>query len=147
MKELFLILRILAFALAASGLGVLAILVFLQSAAEFAKESVSAVASVATLVASGFQNNRPVRQAAGWVFSAQQAGVGCVFVMMIVSVFYPSTKILLHGIALAALLFGAWFVWTFIINSSIEVVFVPFLGLWMIYYTACLYWGKELGNW
>ena len=147
MKELFLILRILAFALAASGLGVLAILIFLQSAAEFAKESASAVASVATLFASGFQNNRPVRQSAGWVFSAQQAGVGGVFVMMIISVFYPGTKILLHGIAVAAVLFCAWFVWTFVTNSRIEVVFVPFLGLWLIYYTPCLYWGKELGNW
>ena len=99
MKEPFLILRILTGVASVAGLGVLFVLIFLQSAASFAKESVQAVGSVATMFASGFQKNPPLQKAAGWVFTMPQAGVGCLLLLMLLSAFYPSNKMLLHPVA------------------------------------------------
>src|ERR1039457_5044352 len=139
MKTFFLFLRVTTGMLATGALLILLGIVLLRSSATFAKESVGALGYVAALFTSGFTKGTAPK-AAGWVVSLPQAGVALLFVAMAVSLFLPGAKIFLHLIAVLAGLAVVWYVRMMLTEVKLEILCLPLLAAWFVYYLMCLFW-------
>lgn len=139
MKTLFLILRITTGLMASGALLILLAIVLLRSGAAFAKESAGAIGYVASLFTSGFTKGTAPK-AAGWVVSLPQAGLTLLFVAMLVTLFLPGTKILLHLVAVLAGLAVVWYLRMLLTQVQLEIFCLPLLVVWFVYYTMCLCW-------
>jgi len=139
MKALFLILRITTGLMATGALLMLLAIVLLRSGAACVKESAGAIGYVASLFTSGFTKGTAPK-AAGWVVSLPQAGLALLFVAMLVTLFLPGTRILLHLVAALAGLTVVWYVRMQLTELRLEIFCLPLLVVWFIYYAMCLCW-------
>lgn len=141
MKNLFLLLRILTGLSVSTALLVLLLIVLLRSGAAFMKESVGVVGYVAQLFTSGFTKGTTPPPPRGWVVGLPQFGMATLFVGMIVSLFHPDARILLHVIAAAAVVAVIWYVQMMLTdNVKLEILCLPLLAIWFFYYAMCLFW-------
>jgi hypothetical protein len=142
MKNLFLLLRVLAGLSASTALVVLLAIVLLRSGAAFMKESAGVVGYIVQLFTSGFtKGTTPPR---GWVVGLPQVGMAALFVAMIVSLFHPDARILLHVIAALAGVAVVWYTRTLLIDDvKLETLCLPLLAVWLLYCAMCLFWNSN----
>ncbi|MBI3879389.1 MAG: hypothetical protein HY301_04915 [Verrucomicrobia bacterium] len=140
MKTLFLILRVTTGMLAVGALGILLAAILLRSGGAFLKESVGLAGYVAKLFTSGFTEGTRPKEPAGWIVAAPQAGLALLFVAMLVSVFLPGTRWLLHLTAAVAAMAVIWYVRMVLTEVRLEILCVPLLVALFIYYAVCLFW-------
>lgn len=152
MITLFLLLRYLAGPMLASAILVMVAIMFLHSAANFAKEGVGVMGYVIALFTSGFTQGTPPPEARGWIASLPQIGLIMLFIAMIASLFYPGSKIFLHVVAVMAIAATFWYVRMIFTGVQLEILCLPVLPVWFTYYAICLFWrglfwrGPSLSN-
>ena len=139
MKTFFLLWQLLTGMLATAALLILLVIVLVRSSAAFAKESAGAIGYVASLFTSGFTKGTAPK-AAGWVVSLPQLGLALLFVAMLVTLFLPGTRILLHLVAALAGLTAVWYVRMMLTEVQLEILCLPLLLVWFVYYALCLFW-------
>ena len=139
MKIFFQIWQVLTGVMATGAMLILLLIVCLRSTAAFAKESVGAVGYVATLFTSGFTKGTAPK-AAGWVVGWPQAGLALLFVAMLVTVFQPGAKNFLHLVAVLTGVAAVWYVRMLMTEARLEVLCLPLLLAWFIYYLLCIFW-------
>jgi hypothetical protein len=145
MKSVFLILRLLTGAALFTALLLVSAIVLLRSFGTFAKESAGVLIYVTELFSSGFTKGTAPKDPAGWVISWPQAALAALLISMIVSLFLPDSKTFLHSVAASAslaVLAGAWWMRT---GLKLEILCLPMLALWFIYYVFCLFWKPSGG--
>lgn len=140
MKTLFLLWRVLTGLTATSALLILLAIVLLRSGAAFMKEGVGVVGYVAKLFTSGFTEGTPPKEPAGWVIALPQAGLAILFASMFVSVFQPGARIFLHVVAVLTGVAVIWYVRMMVTEVTLEILCVPVLVVWLIYYALCVFW-------
>ena len=140
MNVLFLLVRVTTGLMATGALLILLAIVCLRSGAAFAKESVGVLGYVAALFTSGFTRGTPPRDPAGWVVSLPQAGLAILFAAMLVSLFLPGAKIFLHVVAVLAVLAVIWYVRMLLTEVKLEILCLPLVAVWYIYYALCIFW-------
>jgi hypothetical protein len=141
MKNLLLLLRILTGLSISTALVVLLAIVLLRSGAAFTKESVGVVGYVAQLFTSGFTKGTPPPPPRGWIISLPQVGMAALFIAMIVSLFHPDARILLHVIAAMAGVAVIWYARMLLTDDvKLEILCLPLLAVWFFYYAMCLFW-------
>ena len=139
MKTFFLLWQVLTGMMATAALLILLAIVLLRSGAAFAKESVGVIGYVGTLFTSGFTKGTAPKTA-GWVVSWPQVGLALLFVAMLVTLFHPGAKIFLHLVAVLAGLTVVWYVRMMLTQVQLEILCLPLLVVWFIYYAMCLFW-------
>ena len=140
MKNLFLILRLLTGLSVSTALVILLAIIFLRSGAVFMKEGVGVICYVAQLFTSGFTKGTAPPKPRGWIVSLPNVGLAILFVAMIVSLFHPDAKILLHLIAAMAGVALIWYVRMMLIEVKLEILCLPLLAVWFFYYAMCIFW-------
>jgi hypothetical protein len=141
MKNLFLLLRILTGLSVSTALLVLLTIVLLRSGAVFLKEGVGVVGYVAQLFTSGFTRGTTPPPPRGWVVGLPQVGMAVLFGAMIVSLFHPDARILLHIIAAMTGVAVVWFARMLLTDDvKLEILCLPLLAVWFFYYAMCLFW-------
>lgn len=138
MKIIFVMVQVLAGLMSAGGLLILGVIVLLRSSLAFAKEGAGVIGYVVSLFTSGFTKGTPPPEPAGWVAGLPQAGLAALLVAMLVSVFLPGARVYLHGIAAAAVLAAAWLLVLVLTGPRLEVLCLPSLAVWTVYYGLCL---------
>ena len=139
MKTFFLLWQLLTGMMATAALLILLAIVLLRSSAAFAKESVGVLGYVASLFTSGFTRGTAPK-AAGWVVSWPQAGLALLFVAMLVTLFQPGARIFLHVVAALAGVAVVWYVRMMLTELKLEILCLPLLAAWLVYYLMCLFW-------
>ena len=140
MKLAFLFLKAATALSSVVALGILAIIVLLQSFATFAKESLGVLGALAVMLTSAFQKSPQVKDPTGWDISRPQIALGILFLSMLVSVFVPGAKIFLHTVAVMAALAVGGCLWISFATPRTELIYLPFLCVWFAYYLACYNW-------
>ena len=140
MKTLFLLWRVITGLTATSALLILLAIVCLRSGAQFMKEGVGVAGYVARLFTSGFTEGTPPKKPAGWVVALPQVSLAILFAAMIVSVFLPGARIFLHVVAALAGVAVIWYVRMMLTEVELEILCVPVLVVWLIYYALCVFW-------
>jgi hypothetical protein len=141
MKSLFLLLRILTGLSVSTALVVLLAIVLLRSGAVFLKEGVGVLGYVAQLFTSGFTKGTTPPPPRGWVVAFPQVGMAALFVAMMVSLFHPDAKILLHIIAALAGIALIWYARMLLADDvKLEILCLPLLAVWFFYYAMCIFW-------
>lgn len=140
MKALFILLRIMTGLSVTSAIVVLLGIVLLRSGAVFLKEGVVTLGYVAKLFMSGFTEGTPPEAPRGLVVSMPQVGLAVLFVAMIVSVLLPGARILLHAVAAMAGLAMIWYVRLVLTDVKLEILCLPLLAVWFLYYVMCIFW-------
>jgi len=144
MKTLFLLLRILTGLSVSTALVVLLAIILLRSGAVFLKESVGVAGYVAQLFTSGFTRGTAPPPPRGWVVGLPQGGLAVLFGAMIVSLFHPDAKILLHIIAIMAGVAVIWYVRMLVMDDvKLEILCLPLLAVWFFYYAMCIFWSSN----
>ena len=139
MRFLFYLLRASSGLASLAALGILVLLILLQSAGAFLKESAGVVKSVAVLFTSGFTKSTHLDQPSGWNVHSHQAALVILFGAMLISIFMPGTKLFLHALAVLAGAAIVWCLWTR------AFWYLPSIAVWFSYYAACIYWtGRTL---
>ena len=139
MITLVLLLRYLTGLMLASAILVMVAIMFLHSAANFAKEGVGVVGYVISLFTSGFTQGHAPPDPRGWIASLPQIGLVLLFMAMIVSLFYPGAKVFLHVVAVMAIAATVWYVRMIFTDVQLEILCLPVLPVWFIYYAICLF--------
>ena len=140
----FLVLRTLTGFASLIALGILALIVMAQTLFQSAKETVDIFAAVAVLFTSAFQKTRPVRDHIALNILPHQIALVFIFLLMLVSTFFPGAKVFLHSVAVLGALAAAWCVWITVATPGEETIFVPFLGMWFLYYAICALWAWKV---
>jgi len=140
MKTLFLLLRILTGLSVSTALVILLAIVLLRSGGAFLKEGVGVLGYVARLFTSGFTKGTPPQDPRGWIVSLPQVGLAALLVAMIVSLFLPEAKILLHIVAVLAGVAVIWYVRMMLTKVKVEILCLPLLAVWFFYYAMCIFW-------
>ena len=140
MITLVLLLRYLTGLMLAFAILVVVAIMFLHSAANFAKEGVRVLGYVISLFTSGFTQGNAPPDPRGWIASLPQLGLVLLFMAMIVSLFYPGAKVFLHVVAVMAFVATIWYVRMIFTNVQLEILCLPVLPVWFIYYAICLFW-------
>lgn len=140
MSTLFLLLRFLTGLMLAAAILVLVAIMFLHSAANFAKEGVGILGYVVSLFASGFTKGTAPAEPRGWIASMPQISLVMLFIAMIVSLFYAAAKTLLHVIAVMAVAATIWYLRMIFTDIQLEILCLPVLPIWFTYYAICLFW-------
>jgi hypothetical protein len=125
---------------AAGALLVLLAIVLLRSGLQFMKEGVGVLGYVAALFTSGFTKGTPPKDPAGWIVSPQQAGLAVLFVAMLFTLFHPGARIFLHVVAAMAAIAVIWYVRMMLTEAKLEILCVPLLVIWFLYYAVCIFW-------
>ncbi|GEM_PF-1803667 len=124
----------------ACGLLVVLLIVLLHSAANFAKEGVGVLGYVASLFASGFTAGTRPPEPRGWITSLPQVGLALLFVSMMATLFFPGAKVALHVVAAMAFVALIWFLRMMLMDLQLEILCLPFVLIWFIYYAWCIFW-------
>ncbi len=140
MITLVLLLRYLTGLMLASAILVLVAIMFLHSAANFAKEGGVVLGYIISLFTSGFTQGTAPPDARGWIASVPQIGLVMLFLAMIVSLVYPGAKIFLHVVAVMAIAATIWYLRMIFTDVQLEILCLPVLPVWFIYYAICLFW-------
>ena len=140
MKNLFLLLRILTGLSVSTALVVLLAIVLLRSGAVFLKEGVGVIGYVAQLFTSGFTKGTAPPPPRGWVVSLPQGGLAVLFVAMIVTLFHPDARILLHVVAAMTGIALIWYVRMMLTEVKLEILCLPLLAVCFFYYAMCIFW-------
>ena len=69
-----------------------------------------------------------------------QAGLALLFVAMLVTLFQPGARFFLHVVAALAGVAGVWYVRMMLTELKLEILCLPLLGAWLVYYLMCLFW-------
>ena len=139
MNGLFLVIRGLAGLASVGALLLLGAVVLLRSGLAFAKEGAGVLGYVLALFTSGFTKGTPPKEPAGWVIGLPQAGLVVLFVAMLVSVFLPGTRWLLHVTAVMAGLALLWYGQMLRTEPRLEILCLPFVAVWLGFYAVCLF--------
>ena len=67
-------------------------------------------------------------------------GLAALLVAMIVSLFLPEAKILLHIVAVLAGVAVIWYVRMMLTEVKLEILCLPLVGVWFLYYAMCIFW-------
>jgi hypothetical protein len=110
---------------------------FINNLIGLIKGGVKTIAAVVTTFASGFQKS-PEAPGPSIEFSPLLMGVAITFLAMFASVFMPGQRIFLHIVAVMAVVAGAWDVWRSTTTPTHEILYLPVVALWLIYYAMCL---------
>lgn len=141
MKSLFLLLRILTGLSVSTALVLLLAIVLLRSGATFLKEGVGVVGYVAQLFTSGFTRGTTPPPPRGWIVALPQGALAALFITMILSLFHPDERILLHVVAAMAGVALVWYARMLLTNNvKLEILCLPLLAVWFLYYAMCLFW-------
>ena len=139
MSALFFIMRIVTGIASLGAFALLSLVLFLRGAASTAKDGMQVLGYVTKLFATAFTEGTAPR-AAGWHISAWQIMIGTLALAMLVSVFTPGTRWLLHSVAALAVVVMIGYARMIFTGMSMEIVCLPFLAVWFGYYAMCLFW-------
>lgn len=145
MNVLFVIIRIFAGLASVMAFGVLSLVVFARDTASTAREGVRVLGHTAKLFASGFTAGA-APEIETWHIGPFQIAIGVLSLAMLVSVFTPGSRWLLHSIAVLAAIVTAGYarmIWT---GPNLEIACAPFLAVWFGYYAACLFLRGNAGS-
>jgi hypothetical protein len=132
------LLRLVTGLLSIGGMVLISLLILLRSTWQFAKEGAGVLGYVAQLFTSGFTKGTPPPEPAGWIASVPQIGLLILFATMLVSLFFPTTKTFLHVLAAATGVASLWYAWMLCTQVRVEIVCLPTLVVWFVYYAVCL---------
>jgi hypothetical protein len=135
---LFLLVRILTGVTVSGALVIVLLIVFLHSAANFAKEGVGVIGYVAALFTSGFTKGVPPPEARGWMVNVPQIGLAILFTSMLASLFLPGARTLLHVVAAMGAVTLIWYARMIFNGPQLEVLCLPLFPIWYVYYGLCL---------
>lgn len=144
MHIVFNLLRVITGLMASGALLILMAIVLLRSSLQFAKEGIGVLAYVSRLFTSGFTQGTPPGDPAGWIVSLPQGSLALLFVAMIISLFFPGAKILLHSTAGLAAIACLWYLRMTLVGPQLEILCLPVLAAWFAYYGMCLFWARPL---
>jgi hypothetical protein len=138
MTILLQLLRAVSGLAALAALAVLLLIVFLHRAAAFAKEGLGVLGYVVSLFTSGFtQGVAPERS--GWAVSIPQIFLAILFAGMIVTVFAPAERTLMHCVAAMTAAATVWYIRMMLKDLHLEILCLPALPVWFCYYAASLW--------
>jgi hypothetical protein len=101
------------------------------------KVGVKTFVAVVTIFASGFQKS-PAAPAPHVDFSPLLMGIVITFLAIFASVFTPGQKVFLHIVAVMAVFAGGWDIYRSSTTPNHEILYLPVIVLWFIYYGICL---------
>ena len=113
------------------------LVMFVRDTASTAKQGAQVLGYVVRLFASAFTEGT-APSAAPWRMGPWQIGIGLVSLAMIASVFTPGTRWFLHATAAFAAIVLLGYARMIIAGLTMEIVCLPFLAVWFVYYAACL---------
>jgi hypothetical protein len=115
----------------------LALVVFVRDAASTARQGAEVLGYVVKLFATAFtEGTAPTSDP--WRIGAWQIAIGVVSLAMFASVFTPGTRWFLHSVAALAAIVMLGYARTMLTGLTMEIVCLPFLAVWFVYYAACL---------
>lgn len=121
-------------------LGILALVVAIQSAAASVKQMAGILWAVGALFTSGFQKSPHLKDSSVLDISWLQVLLAIVFLSMFVSAFLPGAKIFLHLVAFLGAVAASWCVWVTVTSPRTELIYLQFMGVWFAYYSVCVLW-------
>ncbi|MBY0505227.1 MAG: hypothetical protein K2X03_15040 [Bryobacteraceae bacterium] len=142
----FLLFRYLTGLMLSVGLALLLLITLFHSAVNFAREGAGVLGYVVALFSSGFTKGTRPPDPRGWITSMPQVGLALLFLAMIVSLFYPSLKALLHTVAAMGLVALAWYARMMGTEWHLEILCLPLIPLWFLYYGLCLFWFRPVAT-
>jgi hypothetical protein len=144
MKWAFLAFQFFMGAVFSLGLLILLSIVLLRNAGAFVRESADVFTYVVELFTSGFTQGTAPKGAVGWTTFWPQAVLTALFIAMIVSLFFPDSRTFLHSLALVtAITLLACAGWMRE-GMKMEIVCLPLMALWYLYYASCLWWKPSI---
>ena len=75
-----------------------------------------------------------------WHIGPWQIMIGVLALAMLVSVFTPSSRWLLHSVAALAMIVMIGYARMIFTSVSLEIICLPCLSVWLGYYALCLCW-------
>ncbi|MDX6765723.1 MAG: hypothetical protein SFU85_02930 [Candidatus Methylacidiphilales bacterium] len=142
MNTLFLVTRILAALASVAGLALAGLIWFVRDTLQLAKEGVGVLGYVIQLFTSGFtQGTAPEQVGSGWISALPQAGLAVLFLAMLVAVFLPESRPVLHAVGLAVALTAGALLFCVFTTPRLEVLTLPLLLVWAGYYLIAV-WKK-----
>jgi hypothetical protein len=136
-KIAFFILRLLIALGALAMLAGTAVVFLFENFVGLIKGLAAVAVSVTRLFASGFRTSTDM-PAPSTVVSPILAGLAIAFLSIFASVFMPGQKIFLHIVAVMAVLTAVWDIHRAATTPNTEVLCLPVIVLWFIYYGICL---------
>jgi hypothetical protein len=138
LKAAFLLLRVLTAIASLAALAGTLIVIFVKGAFAFAKEGAQVAIALAKIFASAFQRSSPAPPHEH-ILTIPLVGLLILFSSMFVSVFTPNQKIFLHIVAAMAVATTAWRISIMIHTADNQLLFLPAIAVWFIYYAICFY--------
>jgi hypothetical protein len=136
-KVAFILLRIAVGIASLASLAVTGLVILVIAFFNLAKGFLGAIGAAVVTFASAFQKSPDVPDPDPGI-PLSLIGLAIFFVTMFASVFTPGQKIFLHLVAGMALIAGIWEIWRVTHEPQAQVLYLPVIGLWMIYYAVCL---------
>ena len=133
MNTLYVIMRIIAGLAALAALVLISLIVFLRDAAATAKQGAKVLGYVAKMFATAFTEGTAPREA-GFQLGVWPVLIAVLALAMIVSVFTPGTRWLLHGVALLGAIVIGGYARMIPGGLELEILCLPFLIVWFGYY-------------
>ncbi|MEO8360610.1 MAG: hypothetical protein ABI672_11320 [Vicinamibacteria bacterium] len=140
----FAILRVGVGLTSIASFALVALVVFARDAASTAREGAQVLGYVAKLFATAFtEGSAPTT--APWRIGAWQITIGLFSLAMFASVFTPGSRWFLHTVAVVATVVMLGYARTVFTGLTMEIVCLPFLAAWFLYYSACLFRNASSG--
>jgi hypothetical protein len=136
-KVAFIILRVLVGIAAFASMAITGVVIFVIGAFHLLKGGLGALADVVTIFASGLQKS-PNTPPPDTNIPLPLTALSIFFLAMFVSVFLPGQKLFLHVVAVMALIAEAWEIWRVSTDPLANILYLPVIVLWAIYYAICL---------
>ncbi|MCP5558991.1 MAG: hypothetical protein H7A55_14700 [Verrucomicrobiaceae bacterium] len=142
MNALFSVLRIIAGLTSVMAFVFLSFVVLLRDTGSVAKDGLNVLGYVTKLFATGFAESAAPRGDA-WHIGPWQVMIGALAIAMLVSVFTPGSRWVLHSVAALAAIVMLGYARMIITGATLEVACLPFLAVWFAYYAMCVLWQRN----
>jgi hypothetical protein len=133
----FIALRILTALVSLSALAATSLVILANFFVAFLTDGGHFFVSLARFFASGLRDPGPMPPDSTPV-PLPLLGLAAVFLLMFCSVFMPGQRTFLHLTAALAAVAAAWRVWVMIAARDSDPIYLPVIGLWLVYYIVCL---------
>jgi hypothetical protein len=133
----FIILRVLVGIAAFVSLAVTGAMIVVIGFVNLLKGGLGAIWAVIVVFASGFRKS-PTVPGPDPAIPLPLLGLLIFFLAMFASAFLPAQKYFLHIVAAMAVIAGLWEAWRIAMVPQSQVLYLPVIGLWAVYYAICL---------
>ena len=133
----FILLRIVAGLVSLGALAVTILIIFFNAYVSLLKDGGHVLMILGRFLVSGLRDPGPAPPPHTPV-PLSLFGLAVIFLVMFCSAFTPNQKIFLHITAAMAIAAAAWRIWSMIVTRDNQLIYLPVLALWFIYYILCL---------